>query len=84
MENDRDKILGKLPEGTYMFCINCERAYKHGEHRIMTDLKEYLELCPYKDCDGDTVLDSKEWEAIREWRPDYPETPQIGVVYPLK
>jgi hypothetical protein len=83
--NDRDQILGALPEGTYMYCIHCERTYKYGEHRIMTDLdlNEFLQMCPYEDCDGDTVMDSKEWEDIREHHPDYPEVPERGVVYLL-
>jgi len=81
--NDRDEMFGSLPKGTYMYCIHCERTYKHGEHRIRTDLKEYLQMCPYEDCDGDTVLDSKEWSVIRESHPNYPDTPVHGVVYSL-
>ena len=80
---DRDKIFGKIPEGTYMYCIHCQRAYKHGERRIQTNLKEYMDLCPYEDCEGDAVLDSKEWEDIRTYYPEYPEIPEKGVVYPL-
>ena len=81
--NDRDEIFGSLPEGTYMYCIHCERTYKHGEHRIRTNLKEYLQMCPYEDCDGDTVMDSKEWETVRGHYKDYPEIPERGTVYPL-
>lgn len=42
-----------------------------------------LQMCPYSDCDGDTVLDAWNWEDIRNRHPEYPEVPEYGCVYPL-
>jgi len=42
-----------------------------------------LRMCPYDDCDGDTVLDGWSWPEVREGHPDYPEVPVIGKTYPL-
>ena len=83
MTPDRDMIFGKLPEGTYMYCMHCERTYKYGAHRIQTDLKNYAELCPYQDCNGDAVLDAREWDDMRLDHPEYPEVPEHGKIYPL-
>lgn len=83
MKHDRDEMLGHLPEGTTMFCLHCERTYPHGEYRSIFLDGDILQMCPYENCDGDVVMDSKEWSSIREHHPDYPETPQRGTVYPL-
>jgi len=68
-------------EGTseYQWCLHCERAYKRGEHRMIHGLR----MCPYDDCDGDTVLDGWSWPEVREGHPDYPEVPVISKTYPL-
>ena len=63
----------------YLWCLHCERAYVRGEYRPVHD----LQMCPYADCDGDTVIDAWDWESIREDNPSYPENPMEGVVYPM-
>ncbi len=63
----------------YLWCLHCERAYVRGEYRPVGD----LQMCPYAGCDGDTVVDAWDWEAIREGHPDYPENPVEGTVYPM-
>jgi hypothetical protein len=63
----------------HQWCLHCERAYKRGKHRLVDGLK----LCPYKDCDGDTVMDGWPWPQVREGHPDYPEIPEKGKCYPL-
>ena len=52
--------------------------YVRGEYRPVGD----LQMCPYAGCDGDTVVDAWDWEAIREGHSDYPENPVEGTVYP--
>jgi hypothetical protein len=42
-----------------------------------------LQMCPYEDCDGDSVLDGMEWEWVRKYHPEYPEVPEYGCVYSL-
>jgi hypothetical protein len=70
------KIKG-ISEGTWVWCLHCERCYQAGEYREIRG----QEMCPYPDCDGDTVLDSWTWESIREIHPDYPEVPQREKMY---
>ena len=67
-------------EGDWVWCLNCERCYQVGEYKADNNL---LELCPYLDCNGDTVVDSWLWNDIRENHPEYPEVPEKGKVYPL-
>lgn len=89
MKTDRDDIFGEIPQGTTMWCLHCERTYPHGEFREIKDPHpipgedDTLQMCPYEDCDGDVVIDSKEWDWVLEKHPDYPETPKHGEVYPL-
>ena len=66
-----------IPEGEWTWCLHCERCYKAGEYRLIDD----LQMCPYPDCDGDTVLDSWEWEQIKSAHSDYPEIPERDTVY---
>jgi hypothetical protein len=40
-------------------------------------------MCPYPDCNGDTVTDAWEWREIREANPIYPRVPKHGVHYPM-
>lgn len=61
------------------WCLHCERAYQKGEHRKLSGLS----MCPYEDCDGDTVIDQWTWSRIREENPGYPEIPERGTVYAL-
>jgi len=76
-------------EGLYefMWCLHCERAYKYGEHRVkhvdgLMGKQNTLKMCPYTNCDGDTVIDSKPWDWVRHENPQYPETPDPDVYYP--
>jgi hypothetical protein len=66
-------------DGIWLWCLHCERAYKAGEYRQV----EELQMCPYPNCDGTTVLDGWTWDAIREHHPDYPKEPERDKVYPL-
>lgn len=81
MSTDRDNIFGKLPQGTFMWCLHCERTYLHGNYRTMMFGDFLMQLCPYEDCGGDAVIDSIEWEDIREDHPEYPEYPTHGEMY---
>lgn len=77
-------MFGALPKGTTMWCMHCERTYPYGEYRtVIMDMEEMLQMCPYEDCEGDAVMDAKEWDWVKEMHPDYPEVPEKGVVYPL-
>ena len=76
---DRDKIFGSERRSDYLWCLHCERAYKHGEFRVARG----LQMCPYEDCDGNTVMDGWDWAQIRDAHPEYPEVPEKGKVYPL-
>lgn len=77
--------------GEWVWCLHCERCYQVGEFRpekpdkVLREMgmDEDLQLCPYEDCDGDTVIDSWTWERIREIHPEYPEVPERGKVYPM-
>lgn len=71
----------RVDDGTseYQWCLHCERAYKRGSHRMIDGLM----MCPYDECDGDTVLDGWDWPSVREDHEDYPEVPEMGKVYPL-
>jgi len=44
---------------------------------------EPLQMCPYPDCNGDSVIDAWNWEQILAKHSDYPKVPVAGVVYPL-
>jgi len=66
-------------EGIWLWCLHCERCYKAGEYREIED----LQMCPYPDCSGDTVMDAWTWKSIRAHHRDYPVEPERGKVYPL-
>jgi len=68
-----------IEEGDWLWCHHCERVYKAGEYREI----DGLQLCPYEDCDGSTVLHTWTWERMREAHPDYPEVPTREKQYPL-
>lgn len=65
--------------GDWVYCLHCARCYQVGELREVRG----LQMCPYPDCDGDTVLDSYHWEDIQRITPDYPVVPEKGKVYPI-
>jgi len=74
-------ILGVegISEGDWIWCLHCERCYKAGEF----DERDELQMCPYGDCDGDTMFDAFPWEKIRSGHPEYPKTPERGKNYPM-
>lgn len=75
---DIEEVKG-IPEGTLIWCLHCERCYTAGEFREVNG----LQMCPYEDCNGDTVMDSWEWEEIRKNHPEYPVEPERERVYPM-
>jgi hypothetical protein len=89
-KNIQTEELGR-PVGMWVWCLHCERCYQVGEFRvekpdrqiINTDFIVKTEMCPFPDCDGDTLTDSWTWESIREIHPEYPEVPERGKVYPM-
>jgi hypothetical protein len=76
----REKIFGVSPD-SFLWCMHCERAYPKAQVRI--DHRWGLEMCHYKDCDGDAVLDAWDWSRYRDGRQSLPEEPETGVTYPL-
>jgi hypothetical protein len=65
--------------GDWVWCIHCSRCYQVGEFRQIGE----FQLCPYEDCDGDTVFDSWHWEVIQSNTPDYPVIPERSKIYLL-
>lgn len=78
-KTDREKAFLDGGDSEYLWCLHCERAYKNGEYRQEGD----LQMCPYDDCSGDTVIDAWDWETFAIQHHGYPEVPEIGKVYPL-
>lgn len=78
-KSDQEKAIVGRKKGQWVWCLHCEQVYQVGEYR----LENGLQMCPYKECSGDTVMDSWPWESIREKHPEYPEVPERGKVYPL-
>lgn len=71
------KVFG-VPVGTWVWCLHCERCYQVGEYREIDN----LQMCPYPDCDGDTVFDAWRWSQVQSINKDYPEIPEREKVYP--
>lgn len=67
------------PRRAWLWCLHCERVYPMGSYKVVED----LQLCPYAECRGDTILDLRTWATVREVNPHYPEVPMLGVFYPL-
>jgi len=76
---DRDRIFKEKRRSDFLWCLHCERTYNRGQYRTV----DGLQMCPYAECGGDTVLDGWDWEEVRQHHPKYPIIPQDGVVYPL-
>lgn len=64
---------------SWYWCLHCERAYPLGSYRQQGG----LQMCPYKGCEGDTVMDAWTWKRIREINPGYPEVPVLAQRYPM-
>lgn len=71
---DRFQVFEEDPDA-YYWCGHCERTYSVGMVRLSSD----LQLCPYDDCDGDTVVDARPWREVRS--ESMPEIPEWGVEY---
>jgi len=76
---ERDLIFKEEIRSLFLWCLHCERTYKRGEFRQIGN----LQMCPYADCDGDTVVDAWEWESVRDAHPKYPKIPEKGDIYLL-
>jgi hypothetical protein len=76
---DRDQIFDEERRSDFLWCLHCERTYNRGNYRKVGD----LQMCPYPDCDGSTVMDGWDWEEVRDEHSDYPVVPKDGVRYPL-
>ena len=80
----------EIKDGDLVWCLHCERVYRKGNHRIVTQKwpGKYggvveLKMCPYEGCSGDAVADAWPYARFRAWRPDfYPAEPKYNVVYP--
>ena len=66
-------------DGTWQWCLHCERTYRAGEHREVGG----IEMCPYEGCSGDTVVDPWPWKRILAIHPGYPKEPERGEIYAL-
>ena len=75
---DREETFGP-DKCAFMWCLHCERAYERHEFRLVGD----LQMCPYPDCNGDTVIDAWPWDKVRAGNDSYPARPKIGKPYPL-
>ena len=70
--------VGIANQNSFMWCLHCGRCYRFGEHREVVigragGKHAILDMCPYPDCDGDTMFDAFPW-----WGKSDPER---GVVY---
>jgi hypothetical protein len=77
-ELHREEAFGK-DRSKYFWCLHCARAYERSEFRQVGK----LQMCPYADCSGDTVIDAWEWNSIRRANPAYPRVPKRGVRYAM-
>jgi len=76
---DRIEIFSGEKPCKFLWCLQCERAYKWGGFREING----IQMCPYDGCNGDTVLDGWTWDQVLEANPDYPKAPELGKHYPL-
>ncbi len=84
MELDREKLVG-LMKSNYLWCLHCERAYHKDKIRTIVEKgsSDYLQMCAYDGCDGDTVLDGWDWSEFQRDHPMYPSIPVEGEYYHL-
>jgi hypothetical protein len=71
-----------------VWCMECERCYKFGEHRtiegqLLPDDVTPAQFCPYDGCEGSVSLDAYPWSWLKEKHPEYPDIPRRGHVYRL-
>lgn len=67
----------KDASSVFLWCMHCWRTYRRGECRLVKG----FQLCPYEDCDGDTVLDAVPWGSMRSAWPGFPVIPVRGQKY---
>jgi hypothetical protein len=77
-ESDRDKVFSDEHRSPFLWCLHCERTYERDQWRNVNG----LQMCFYADCNGDAVIDAWDWATMRDYHPQYPETPEPGKVYP--
>ncbi len=69
--------------GDWVWCLHCDRCYQVGEYKLSDYRVEgrKLQLCPYDDCDGDTVFDAWPWQDYYTGA-GWPQVPDRGKEYP--
>lgn len=77
-----DAFVGRQA-GDWVWCLHCDRCYQLGEYKLSDYRVEgrHLQLCPYEDCDGDTVMDAWPWEDYYQ-DAAWPRVPVRGQEYP--
>ena len=75
--------LGVDESVEWKICLHCERAYQDGWFKLVQGHVGHYEACPYPSCDGGAMGDGFDWKQIRSNHVEYPETPEMGVVYPF-
>jgi hypothetical protein len=72
----------------WSWCSCCQRAFVKGtfRRRRIAPTRRHpsarvVQECPYEDCWGQILRDSRSWASIRQAHPDYPEQPERHVVY---
>jgi hypothetical protein len=72
----------------WSWCRCCQRAFVKGTYRsrriVGTNRRpaaRVVQECPYADCWGQILRDSRPWASIRQAHPGYPEQPERSVVY---
>ena len=82
--------LVKKSAEDYLICKYCSRSYTGDEtvevheepfvvNHVLMEPPDWGK-CPYEDCNAN-VMDTYEWEKVREYHPEYPEIPEKGVKY---
>lgn len=91
MTKNNQEVNSEDKYDNWVWCLHCERCYKIGEFKTIAPDKTLkragitsdLQICPYEDCDGDAVFDTRLWKEIREIHPEYPIEPIKGINYPI-
>jgi hypothetical protein len=72
----------------WSWCRCCQRAFVKGTYRkrrsvgaVRRSRRRIVQECPYVDCWGQILRDSRPWASIRQSHPGYPEQPERHVVY---
>jgi hypothetical protein len=71
----------------WSWCRCCQRAFVKGTFRrrhvtaTARRRSRTMQECPYQDCWGQILRDSRPWASIWQAHPSYPEQPERYVVY---